>query len=613
MDVRKLMMRSWFEAGRLSAPLALSLILIGCGGGSSNPPMTTPPASAPTLTIASSVKELQLSWGSVIGATSYKLFENPDGASGFTEVGSAISGTSTTVSITDFAFDWPNALFAVEACNSSGCSAMSKQASAQTAMLGSIGFFKPSNTKGNMVFGDAMAFSADGKTLAVGARGEASEATGINGNQTDTSQPDSGAVYVYTSTDGTWSQQAYVKASNSDAFYNFGGAVALSNDGNTLAVGSLGESGSSTGINGSQTQTCVQCYYGAVYIFTRSGSTWTQQAYIKAAVADAMQYFGDAVSLSGDGNALAVSIPGDASDATGINGNPNNSTDPGAGAVYVFTRSGSTWAQVAYVKTTNTSAGQGLGTSLALSNDASTLAVAAPGENAPGLVADPNNPPPPASGAIYIFTSAGGSWSQQAHLYPSNAQFGQSFGRAVALSSDGNALAVGATGDPSNATGLNGNQTDTSDFAAGATFLFTRSSEVWTQQAYVKPSNTQADQLFGSAVALSGDGTVLAVGAVGESSAAAGINGNQFDTSLNAAGAAYVFKQSSGQWAQLAYVKASNPRFSPSALNFGFALALDAAGDALAVSSPSEPSGATGIDGSQTDKSALDAGAVYVY
>jgi hypothetical protein len=60
-------------------------------------------------------------------------------------------------------------------------------------------------------------------------------------------------------------------------------------------------------------------------------------------------------------------------------------------------------------------------------------------------------------------------------------------------------------------------------------------------------------------------------------------------------------------------VKASNPRFSPSALNFGFALALDAAGDALAVSSPSEPSGATGIDGSQTDKSALDAGAVYVY
>jgi hypothetical protein len=100
-------------------------------------------------------------------------------------------------------------------------------------------------------------------------------------------------------------------------------------------------------------------------------------------------------------------------------------------------------------------------------------------------------------------------------------------------------LAVGAYGEASAATGINGNQADNRTPFSGAVYVYRRSDTAWQQVAYVKASSTGANDVFGRVVALSGD--TLAVGALGEASAASGINGNHADNSLEASGAAYVF------------------------------------------------------------------------
>jgi hypothetical protein len=169
---------------------------------------------------------------------------------------------------------------------------------------------------------------------------------------------------------------------------------------------------------------------------------------------------------------------------------------------------------------------------------------------------------------------------------------------------------VGAVAEASAATGINGNQADNTAGNAGAVYVFTRSGAAWSQQAYVKASNAGASDDFGQAVALSGDGSILAVGALAEASAATGFNGNQADNSATSAGAAYVFARSGTAWSQRSYVKASNTGASD---DFGWSVAMPADGSMLAVSAFVEASAATGIGGNQADNSRLGAGAVYVY
>ena len=226
--------------------------------------------------------------------------------------------------------------------------------------------------------------SLSGDTLAVGAPEEASNAQGINGDQTDNSVIYSGAAYVFIRTGTTWTQQAYIKASNSMEGAWFGRSLSLSGD--TLAVAAPDESGGSTGINGDQTVNGAMSASGAVYVFTRTGAIWTQQAYIKASNTGQTDTFGISVCLSGD--ILAVGAPNEASVAKGIGGDQADNSGVGAGAVYLFTRTGTTWTQQAYIKASNTDARDTFGFSVAISGD--TLAVGAPdeGSNATGINGD---------------------------------------------------------------------------------------------------------------------------------------------------------------------------------------------------------------------------------
>ena len=465
------------------------------------------------------------------------------------------------------------------------------------AVFAQQAYIKASNTNQDDVFGASVALSGD--TLAVGTGFEDSAATGIGGNQLDNSATESGAVYVFTRTAGVWSQQAYIKASNTNQDDLFGNAVALSGD--TLVVGAASEDSAATGVNGSQLDNSVPSS-GAVYVFKRNATTWTQQAYIKASNTNQGDQFGVSVAIAGD--TLAVGASGERSGATGVNGDQLSNGVSGAGAVYVFTRSGTIWTQQAYVKASNTQLEDFFGASVALSGD--TLAVGATFEDsvATGINGNQSDNSVASAGAVYVFTRSGTTWSQQAYVKASNTNLADGFGASVTLSGD--TLAIGAQFEDSVATGVNGDQLDNTALSSGAVYVFTRNGTVWTQQAYIKASNTDQSDEFGKTVALSGD--LLAVGASFEDSLGTGINGNELDNTITESGAVYVFTRSGNTWSQQSYVKASNTDQGD-----GFADSLALSGGTLVVGASSEDSMETGINGIQSDDSVISSGAIYVF
>lgn len=402
-------------------------------------------------------------------------------------------------------------------------------------------YVKASNSGVADQFGWAVALSGDGNTMAVGSYNEDSNAVGVGGDQINNSVTEAGAVYVFTRTNGVWSQQAYVKASHTSSGAQFGEALALSLDGDTLAVGASGDHSNATGIDGNQTN-FLAIQSGAAYVFTRTSGVWSQQAYIKASNTEARDRFGVQLTLSGDGNTLAVDAWLEDSNATGIGGNQADNSAADSGAVYLFKRAGPMWSQEAYVKGSNTEAGDYFGYSLALSDDGNTLAAGARLEasNATGVGGDQMSNLAAGAGAAYVFARTGGAWSQQAYVKASNPEADDQFGWSVALSGNGDTMAVGALFEDGSSKGIGGDQANNFVGGAGAVYLFARTVGSWSQQAYVKAPNPGVDDHFGELVSLSSDGNTLAVGAIGEDSNAAGIGGDQTNNSADGAGAVFL-------------------------------------------------------------------------
>jgi len=463
-------------------------------------------------------------------------------------------------------------------------------------------YLKASNAKSNDHFGFAVAVSADAKTVVVGAPSESANTLLLNG-----------AAYVFALGSAGWTEQALLRASNSETNDVFGVAVALSDDGNTLAISAPAEGSSAVDINGNQTDNSAQ-NSGAVYVFARSGGAgWSLQAYVKASNTGLGDRFGQVLALSGDGNTLAVGANLEDSDAVGVGGIQNSENAPDSGAVYVYTRSGATWSPQAYIKATNTQGLDEFGLRLALSQDGTTLAVGAPKEDsgAVGINGNQADNSVADAGAVYVYTiGGGGGWVSAGYIKASNPGPGDWFGGGdLRLSADGTTLVVGAKFEDSSATGIDGDQVNDAATSAGAVYVFTRAGATWTQQAYLKASNTGAQDQFGYSLALSLDGNTLAVGANAEDSAAVGIDGSEADGAVDS-GAAYLFVRSGTTWAQQQYVKATNTDAGDS---FGVGLAMNGDGRLLAVGAWSEASAATGINGDQTDNSAPQAGAGYLY
>jgi FG-GAP repeat len=510
------------------------------------------------------------------------------------------------------------------------------QSPAAAPTLRQIAYLKASNAGAGDHFGDGgaltghtglgLAISADGSTLAVGAPHESSGSKGVNGNQNDESAYGSGAVYVFTRRGDSWAQQAYIKASNAGQSARFGTVVALSADGNTLAVSAVWEASGATGINGDQNDESIP-QAGAAYIFTRTGTAWMQQAYIKAsntgrASNGSEEDFGDgdqfgySLALSGDGNTLAVGAISEDSQASGINNLAFQKDDSAAssGAVYVYARTGATWTQQSYVKGSNTSAGDLFGFNVGLSGDGNTMVVA--GYDEDGSTRQVNGIPDNlrnGAGCLYVFVRANGVWTQQAYLKGSRSETADSLGYSLAISEDGNTIAGGAADETCYTPGINppGCTEDRApNNSVGAAYVFVRDGANWSEQAFIKASNPGLTDWFAVRMALSGDGNTLAVAAPNENGGSRGINGQQDDDSADDAGAVYLFTRSGNTWKQEFYVKASNTEAFD---EFGESLALSRDGRLLAVGAPKEDSAAQGVNGNQNDNSANEAGAAYVF
>lgn len=301
--------------------------------------------------------------------------------------------------------------------------------------------------------------------------------------------------------------------------------------------------------------------------------------------------------------------PGQDSSAVLVGGDEVDQLATDSGAVYVFSLSADNWQQQAFIKASNTGAGDGFGGRVALSANGNSLVVGAPYEQSL-FAGQPEDNSAANAGAAYVYGRASGSWSFKAYLKALNAQSDGRFGSTVAIANNGATVAVGSAGEASIAIGVNGSQLDRSNAESGAAYVFNLEGDAWVQHSYIKASNGDIGDLFGSAIALNAAGSLLVVGAPGESSAAEGVSGTQSDNSATDAGAAYVFELNAGAWSQLKYVKASN---AEAADGFGSYVSLDASGDVLAVGAPEERSSSTLFSDLQTSNALNAAGAVYLY
>ncbi len=459
-------------------------------------------------------------------------------------------------------------------------------------------YLKASNTGIEDRFGAAVA--AFGDRIVVGAPGEDSNATGVNGSGSNNSMSLAGAAYVFRFVGGEWVQEAYLKASNTNDGDVFGTSVALGED--VVVVGAPGEDGD--GVNQSQNGVSNS---GAVYVFRfTEGVGWAQTNYLKASNAEGDDLFGESVAI--DGEWLIVGADGE--DSSTIS-DPANNAAVSAGAAYVFREAAANvWVEDAYLKSSDPDDGDEFGCAVDIWEDESGDAFALVGarfedSSSTGVGGDPFSNGSANSGAAFLFKEDGLGWSSEEYFKASNAGAGDSFGFSVAI--DGTQIAIGAPDEDSSVGGINPMNPDNTLTSAGAAYFFSDGFGGWVEDSYVKSSTPGPLDRFGFRVACA-DGRFL-VSAVGEASSARGINGNESSNSAGFSGAAYLFEaiQFVGL-GQTAYIKSSNSDPNDS---FAAGIALT---DRWALSGASREDGAgTGTMASQLSNFGTDSGAAYIF
>jgi hypothetical protein len=298
-------------------------------------------------------------------------------------------------------------------------------------------------------FGGVVAISADGNTAVFGAGGEESYPEIPSAV---------GAAYVFVRSGSTWTQQARLTGAGEIGGGAFGAAVAISADGNTIAVG---------GPYDGYTDNRSAHYEGGVWIYSRAGGHWAQQEKLVATDSQGKQtLFGEQVALSSDGSTLLIGGPGD---------------NTGQGAAWVFVRSGSTWAEQAKLVSGAPSNGGFFGSSGALS---------AAGDKA--VVLEPFRPVGPGQleAVVRSYSRSGTTWTEDPTALTAAACAAPSLASPVLLSYDGNTLLVGG------GTGGTG------------ACVFSRKGAAWKLEA----SLAGPENRFPPTAALSGDGTTVLLG-----------------------------------------------------------------------------------------------------
>jgi hypothetical protein len=255
----------------------------------------------------------------------------------------------------------------------------------------------PSDVMALDAFGSSVSISSDGNIAAISSP---NNRVGINTNQ--------GAVYVFTRSGSIWTQQAKLVASDGSTNERFGDSVSISSDGFTILVSTAN----------------VVASRRSGYVFTRSGSIWTQQAKLITLSPVSSTTIPTTVSLSSDGNTAIFASPQEAV-----------LTNTNQGAVYVFTRSGSIWTQQAKLVASDGNTGDLFGCSVSVSADGNKLLIGAYGAD---ILSKINQ------GAAYYFIRTDSIWSQQIKITSTIGFANDTFGRSVSLSPDGHTAMIGA-------------------------------------------------------------------------------------------------------------------------------------------------------------------------
>ena len=361
-----------------------------------------------------------------------------------------------------------------------------------------IGQQEANLTAPDAAWGDAFGISVSlsGDTAVVGA--------GLDDSAT-------GSAHVFVRSGSGWTEQCVLTASDATVGDRFGYAVAVC--GETVVVGAEVNGGS-----------------GAVYVFVRTGATWTEQAKLTASDAAAGDWFGHSVAL--DGDTLAVGAPYDDLGQGGLD----------RGSVYVFTRAGTAWGEQAKLTATPDAADADFfGGAVTISAD--TILAGANQAAAPSV---------PHSGAAYVFCRGGTTWNQQAKLTASDPETYAEFGSSVAVS--GETALIGCVFDDH--SGL---------VAPGSAYVFVRDGSTWSEQAKLTAAAEADYDYFGSSVSLVGDHAV--------------IGARLHDgVGIDDAGSASVFVRNATTWAEETSLVAADAAPSD---NFGCSLAID--GDAVLI------------------------------
>lgn len=392
-----------------------------------------------------------------------------------------------------------------------------------------------------------------------------------------------------------------LKAANSEANDNFGYSLAISGDGNTLAVGARNEDSTPQGVS-SDPSSNFGSNSGAVYVFTSNDGVWRQTGFVKAETGTTIDQFGTDVSLNADGTVLAVGAHTEDGGLVSGLPDPTNNDVTDSGAAYVFRLLDDVWTQEAYLKAQQPGTNDRFGVSLALNKTGDRLVVGA----FKGDSIDAEGVTRVDTGFAEVFHLDGGAWTRDGVLSAKIADEHDFFGTQVAMSASGNVIAVSANGEDSNAVVINGDADNNDAENSGAAYVFRRVSGSWMQEAYVKAGRVGAGDAFGYAVDIDGTGDHLAIGAFNEDS---GTQAGEDDL-LQDSGAVYLFEHDGGQWSQVAFLKAPVPDAGDT---FGFTIALSGDAETLVVGAIVEDSAARGHAGNMNDNSMNQAGAAYLY
>jgi len=394
----------------------------------------------------------------------------------------------------------------------------------------------------------------------IGAEGDDSCSTAVSTTPaTDSGCSKSGAAYVYSRIGTSWALEAYIKAPNAGPKSNlahtrlyFGRSVSLSGD--RLAVGAFGEHSCAMSVSTTAATDNDCANSGAVYVYSRTGSSWGFEAYFKAPVVYPVTWalqLGNSNQISLTADRLVASIPNERSCSTGVSTTAATDTDCElSGAAYVYSRSGTSWAFEAYIKAPNANANDYLlfGTAVSFSGD--RLAVSAPGEascstGVSATAATDNGCS--YSGAAYVYSRTGTSWAFEAYFKAPQALNSASFGQSVSLTDD--RLAIGAPYEDTCSTVVSSTVPTGMGYCLnpGAAYIYSRSGTDWAFNAYVRAPNSEAEDVFGDGLSLSG--LTLAVGAAEEDGCSTaphtGVSSTAAtDNDCSGAGAAYLFDAS---------------------------------------------------------------------